>query len=78
VVERPAQSGRRVTVTRIVKKDGQVLRREVVSRDYYRAYEGVVRVGTRAPAPARTATMGHRSEAIRPVEPEPPSPTDGE
>jgi vancomycin resistance protein YoaR len=78
VVERPAQSGRRVTVTRIVKKDGQVLRREVVSRDYYRAYEGVVRVGTRAPAPARTATMGNRSEAIRPVEPEPPSPTDGE
>jgi len=47
VVVEPARSGRRVTLSRIVKKDGQQVRKEVVSRDYYRPFDGVVRVGTR-------------------------------
>lgn len=47
VVEESARSGVRVTVTRIVKKDGQEARKEVVSRDFYRPFAGVVRVGTR-------------------------------
>jgi vancomycin resistance protein YoaR len=81
VVERRAQSGRRVTVTRIVKRDGQVLRKEVVSRDYYRPFPGVVRIGTRSLAP-RSVTLGARSETTpkagpAAAEPEPPAPADG-
>jgi vancomycin resistance protein YoaR len=47
IVEERAKIGRRVTVSRVVKKDGTVLRNEVISHDYYRPFDGVVRVGTR-------------------------------
>ncbi|HEU4752356.1 MAG TPA: VanW family protein, partial [Armatimonadota bacterium] len=61
VVEKKAQGGQRVTVTRVVKKDGQVLRREVVSRDYYRPFAGIVRVGTgSAPRPAGSGSSPSR------------------
>lgn len=50
VVDKPAKSGKRVTISRVVKKDGEVLRKEVVSRDYYPAQSGVIRVGTREDA----------------------------
>ncbi len=49
VVVEPAKNGRRVTVSRVVKKDGKVIRQEVVTRDYYRPFSGVVRVGTAEP-----------------------------
>lgn len=47
VVSKSPKSGRRVTVSRVVKKDGAIIRREVVSRDYYPAQTGLIRVGTR-------------------------------
>lgn len=47
VVEKRAKSGKRVTITRVVRKNGAEVRREVVSRDYYPAKAGVIRVGTR-------------------------------
>lgn len=46
VVERKAMTGHRVTVTRVVKAEGKVVKREVISRDYYRPFSAVVRVGT--------------------------------
>ncbi len=52
VVEKRAKSGQRVTLYRIVKQDGKELRRETVSRSAYRAFPGVVRVGTREVAKA--------------------------
>jgi vancomycin resistance protein YoaR len=58
VVEKRARSGRSVTITRVVKKDGVEVRRERVSRDYYPPKPGIVRVGTREtakPAPAAAA-----------------------
>jgi len=42
-------AGHRVTVWRVVKEGGRVVRREVVSRDHYRAFPRVMAVGTRAP-----------------------------
>jgi vancomycin resistance protein YoaR len=55
VVAKAARAGQRVTVTRVVKQNGKVVRTEVVSRDHYPAFAGVVRVGTRPPAPAAPA-----------------------
>jgi len=55
VTEKRAKSGKSVTITRVVKKDGAEVRREVVSRDYYPPQTGIVRVGTREepkPVPA--------------------------
>lgn len=74
VVEKRAMDGRRVTVTRIVKKEGQVVRQEVISRDYYRPIPGVVRIGTRSPDRS-TAVLGSRP-AVGPVpsSPEPAKP----
>ena len=66
VVDKRAHPGRRVTTSRIVKKDGELLRKEVLSRDYYRPFSGVVRVGTRGPAPAAKPAPG------KPM-PQPPS-----
>lgn len=60
VVEESSRSGIRVTVTRVVKKDGQEPRKEVVSRDYYRPFDGVVRVGTHVAA--KPATTGSTTE----------------
>ena len=53
VTEKKAMSGHRVTVTRVVKKDGELVRREVISRDYYRPVTGTVRVGTAVTASAQ-------------------------
>jgi vancomycin resistance protein YoaR len=77
VVERKAQGGQRVTVTRVVKKDGQVLKREVVSRDYYRAFPGVVRVGTRSlpqVRPSISTASRHSGARDETPSPAPPSP----
>jgi vancomycin resistance protein YoaR len=53
VTEIKPMAGHRVTVTRVVKKDGEVLRREVISHDYYRPVTGTVRVGTAVAASPR-------------------------
>jgi len=67
------EAGLRVTLTRTVKKDGEVVRREVVSRSYYRPYSGIVRIGT-ASAPAKkadkpTATEPSTDEKAAPAKP---------
>ena len=46
VVVTKARTGWRVTLTRVVKEGDQVVRREVISRDYYPPRAGVVRVGS--------------------------------
>ena len=68
MVDKPAKSGKRVTISRIVKKDGEVLRKEVVSRDYYPAQTGVIRVGTReeAKTPDTTAPSGDKTPDTAP------------
>lgn len=58
VVDKPGRGSIRVTVSRVVKRDGELVRREVVARDYYRPINGIIRVGTREPirrAPAPEA-----------------------
>jgi hypothetical protein len=72
-VEKRARDGRRVTLTRIVKQDGQVVRTEVVSRDSYRAFPGVVRLGT-ASSPRSERTARTRGEAAAAPEPAPARP----
>jgi vancomycin resistance protein YoaR len=66
VVVEPPRSGTRVTLTRIVKKGGREIRKEIVSRDYYRPYDGIVRVGTRVQEKSPTETK----DAEPPVTPE--------
>ncbi len=43
-------SGHRVTVWRVIKQDGRVVQRELLSRDVYRAFPKVVARGTALPA----------------------------
>lgn len=45
VVRRPGRSGHRVSVYRIVKVDGVVTKRELVSKNYYRPEKTVIAVG---------------------------------
>jgi vancomycin resistance protein YoaR len=67
VVEKTARDGRRVTVSRTVKKEGEVVREEVVSRDYYRAFPGVIRIGTaEVPKPDAEAKPSTVSESPSP------------
>lgn len=40
-------SGHRVTVYRVIKENGKVVKRELVSRDYYRPFPSVILVGTK-------------------------------
>ncbi len=78
VVEKRARSGQRVTLTRIVRRDGVELRREVVSRDYYRPFDGIVRVGSRVAdaSPKKPGTpLGGSPLATTPGGPERPAPT---
>jgi len=57
VVVRAGRSGQRVTLVRVVKAAGEVVRREVVSRDYYPPQRAVVRIGIGAAATAPTAPI---------------------
>lgn len=61
IVEK-GHAGHRVTVWRVVKINGEPIKREMISRDYYRAFPAIVAVGTGAltrkpavTAPARAA-----------------------
>jgi uncharacterized protein YabE (DUF348 family) len=75
VVQERARSGIRVTVTRVVKKEGQPVRKEVVSRDYYRPFDGIVRVGTRVVAkPAASGEPGGKTESTAPATETTPEP----
>jgi vancomycin resistance protein YoaR len=47
VVKDRGHRGHRVTVYRVVRENGQVVRKEVVSRDHYRPFPAIVLVGTR-------------------------------
>jgi len=83
VVEESARSGVRVTVTRVVKKEGQEARKEVISRDYYRPFDGVVRVGTRVVSKPAATTSGTPEKEATPqsspvTTPAPPSPDAGQ
>jgi vancomycin resistance protein YoaR len=65
VVEKPPKDGKRVTISRLLKADGEVIRTEVVSRDFYRTQKGVVRVGTaerKTAKPVRTPVPGGSAE----------------
>jgi hypothetical protein len=55
VVEKKGRRGFRVTTTRVVRKDGQEVRREVLAHNLYRPYAEVVRVGTKPQADAGEA-----------------------
>lgn len=60
-VEKPGRNGERVTVTRIIRKDGRVLKQETLHTDIYRPQAQVVRVGTKPPAelpPGATGPSG--------------------
>ena len=50
VVEREAKTGYRVVTYKIFRENGQVVRREEFSRDYYRPVNGIIIRGTRPPA----------------------------
>ncbi|MFO7947375.1 MAG: VanW family protein [Armatimonadota bacterium] len=62
-VETNGRSGHTATLTRIVKKDGEVIKKEVLHRDVYGAQTEIVRVGTKKPEepdekPEETETGG--------------------
>lgn len=57
LVRDKGRSGHRVSVWRVFREGGRVIRRELVSRDVYRAFPRVVAVGAAvAPAPATAPT----------------------
>lgn len=59
VVRDSGRAGHRVTVWRVYRQNGRVVRRELVSRDVYRAFPRIVAVGTRAAsAPAGNGRGG--------------------
>ena len=50
-VEKPGRSGAKATLTRVVKKDGKEIDRQVLHHDTYPSQTEVVRVGTKKPEP---------------------------
>lgn len=48
-METEGRPGTRTTLTRIVKKDGQVVDKHVLHRDVYRPQTEIVHVGTKKP-----------------------------
>ena len=69
VVLDKGHAGHRVTVWRVLMRDGQVVRRERVSDDRYRAFPKLVAVGTGPAVPAATATAGPAREPASPSAP---------
>lgn len=70
VTEKKPMSGHKVTVTRLVKKDGEVVRREVISRDFYHPVTGTIRVGTAetdSGRKTRTAPPESRDKGVEPA-----------
>ncbi len=50
-VEKPGRSGAKATLTRVIKKDGKAIDRQVLHHDTYAPQTEVVRVGTKKPEP---------------------------
>lgn len=69
VVLDKGHAGHRVTVWRVVMRDGQVVRRERVSDDRYRAFPKIVAVGTGPAGPAASPTAGSSREPASPAAP---------
>jgi vancomycin resistance protein YoaR len=69
ITEKRAMIGRKVTLRRIVKRDGEIVRNEVISRDYYRPIKAVVRVGTGEVTPDEPGSEVE-DPAAKPVKPD--------
>lgn len=52
VVKEPGRAGHRVSVWRVYRERGRVVRREIISRDLYRAFPRIVWVGIAPKSPA--------------------------
>ncbi len=74
-VEKKGRNGRRVTLTRIVKKDGQEIAREVLHADVYRPQTKVIRVGTKKPEEEPEEPVEGEVPATGPATLEPTPPT---
>ncbi|SRR5579884_3431878 len=85
VVKDRGHRGHRVTVYRIVRENGRVVRRELISRDRYRPYPAIILVGTgraasrpirrvsRHAARPATLTTAPKAPAAPPADPTPTS-----
>lgn len=60
VVEREGRDGHRVTVKRIARRDGRLVREQRLHRDTYRPQDAVVRIGS-FPAEATATQIGFRT-----------------
>jgi vancomycin resistance protein YoaR len=56
--------GHRVTVIRSVYQYGKLIRKEVVSQDYYRPIPNVVEIGSAKSSPAQTSANGSANSAL--------------
>jgi hypothetical protein len=73
VTREDGRAGHRVTVWRVVREGGQVVKRERISRDVYSAFDRVVALGA-GPAP-EPAPGAPRTPSVPPKTPTPvPSP----
>lgn len=77
VVVDKGHRGHRVTVYRVVRRNGEVVQRELISHDHYRPVPALVRIGTKS-APKKTQPAVSPPAAAptgkAPVTPSPPSP----
>src|SRR5262249_51540041 len=63
VVVDKGHAGHRATVWRIVKMDGEVVKRELISKDYYKAFPKMIAIGTRPSLPSRGTTVAPSAPA---------------
>ena len=78
IVEDKGHRGHRVTVYRVVRENGTV-QRELISRDHYRTFPTVVRVGARSSAPKHKKAAASQTKPATTPGPAvtPPSPPSG-
>jgi vancomycin resistance protein YoaR len=57
-------AGHRVTVWRVVKMNGQLVKRESLSRDYYQTFPRLIAVSTHPVAPRAPDTVPNHQEAV--------------
>ncbi len=78
VIKDKGHRGHRVTVYRVVRENGQVIRKELISRDHYRTFPTIVLVGSRPVAShvrVRRAAAPSAQPTAPPVQP-PSAPTE--
>lgn len=73
IVKDKGHIGRRVTVYRIVRQNGAVVAKEIISRDHYRPFPRVVIVGTRGAVRSKPANKAASAPAGAPRAPAPPT-----